>query len=233
VRIGLANKMKKSILLIAVMVYGISSSYAQITNIDFTIGPNVSFARGSDLNKNFWNSKISFTGGIGTGHSIGNHSAINIKILYESRDFINTDKITYTDTDNIEQIADSKIVLKIGYLNIPLLYGYRFGKRIKFIAEIGPYIGIYLYDKLNVEVEGLSNVQAAQLNSKSTDFGISASISAYYPVSDNLRLKAGLQNYLGLADISGDFFTTAGVLKSNTLSLQLGISLSLNSKEGL
>jgi Outer membrane protein beta-barrel domain len=222
--------MKKYILLLILFIVGINYSYAQIDKIDFTIGPNVSFARGSDLNKNFWNPKISFTGGVGMAYSIGNHSAINVKILYERKGFINTDKIIYTDSANVEQVANSEIKLDIGYLNIPILYGYQFGSRIKFIAEVGPYIGVPIYDKIKVEVEGLTNVQAAQLNSDVVDFGLSIGFNAYYPLSNNLNLKAGLQNYLGMKDISGDFSATAGLLKTNTFSFQLGISLDLNSR---
>ncbi len=218
----------KYFVVLALALLIISSSYAQISKIDFMLGSNTSFARGSDFNKDFWDSRISVTGGVGVDYSVANNSSITIKVLYENKGFIRTDKINYTDENNIPVEANVTIKLNIAYINVPLLYGYRFGNKIKFNVEAGPYLGIYLYDNLSADIEGLSNVEAAQLNSNTTDFGLCLGFNAYFPVSNKLSLKAGLQDYLGLNDISGGS-SSLGKLKSNTLALQLGISLNLDS----
>ncbi|VAW27506.1 hypothetical protein MNBD_BACTEROID06-781 [hydrothermal vent metagenome] len=220
--------MKLTLILLLNLLF-VFNSLAQITQIDFMVGPNLSSARGSNSTEELWSPDISISGGVGITYSVATKSAIIVKLLFENRAFTNTDKINYTDENNLPVEANGEVNLNVAYINIPFLYSYQFGNKVKFNIETGPYVGIYLYDKLKVEVEGLPNVDAAQLNSNASDFGVSLGFNAYYPVSDKMSLKFGVQNYLGFNDISGDF-SSFGDFKTNTLALQLGISLGINSK---
>jgi len=156
---------------------------------------------------------VSFTGGIAGQYNINEMWSVKLGAAYERKgsDIERTDIVT-------------KGGVNMDYISIPLLLKAKFGKKIKFFVNAGPYLGILLSSKNRLDA--YSNIPETETNTdsttKKTDFGISGGIGMEIPVGRNGAFTIEVRDNFGLTNISESRETNAPEIKLNTVNFMVG-----------
>jgi len=156
---------------------------------------------------------VSYTGGIAGQYNINDVWSVKLGASYE---------IKGSDLERTDILTKGKI--NIDYVSIPLLLKAKFGKKIKFFVNAGPYIGVYLSSKTKLDAySGNPEIEIDNDSStKKTDFGISAGFGVEIPVGQNGAFTIEVRDNLGLKNISESKETNAPEIKLNTANFMIG-----------
>lgn len=112
------------------------------------------------------------------------------------------------------------VVTNFNYLNIPILGTVGFGESLKFYANAGPVVGIFMNGK------STSDGESADVDGiKTTDMGLLVGGGAIIPIVNSrkgpgISLLADVNYQLGLANIvDGD----GGTWKNNGITFGIGV----------
>lgn len=156
---------------------------------------------------------VSFTGGIAGQYNLNDIWSVKLGAAYEKKG------------SNIER-TDILTMGKVNfdYISIPLLLKAKFGKKIEFFVNAGPYLGILLssYNRLDANSNFPETETNTDSTTKKTDFGISAGIGVEIPVGRSGALTIEVRDNFGLSNISKSKETNAPEIKTNTVNFMIG-----------
>ncbi len=156
---------------------------------------------------------VSYVGGIAGAYNFNNMWALKLGAGYERKG---------TDFERTDISAKGKF--NLDYLSIPLLVRAKFGKKVKFFVNAGPYLGILLNSKTKIDAYG-GNPET-EINNDSTtektDFGLSGGIGVEIPVGKSGAFTVEARDNLGMTNVSKSKETGAPEIKLNTANLMVG-----------
>ena len=177
--------MKKIVLVVAIAVFGFTTSNAQSDKGDFTLAPQIGvnlatyYAGSSNVT---FNNRNSFAGGLVGEYYFSNRWSLRSGLLY--------DPMGVKDGfDNVD---------KLNYLTIPLNANWHFGSNRNWYLNFG--LGVAFL--LSAEAD-LSDGTTVDLKDSvpGTDFGLMLGIGYKFDISDNFQLCIDYQGYGGFSNL--------------------------------
>lgn len=114
--------------------------------------------------------------------------------------------------------------VNLDYITFPLLLKVKLGRKIKYFANFGPYLGLFLKNQTTIDAYGNTPEVVMKVDSttKKIDFGISSGIGIEVPVGRSGAFTVELRDNFGLTNISESKETNAPKLKLNNLLMIVG-----------
>jgi opacity protein-like surface antigen len=224
--------MKKNIFLSLIFISLFLFSKAQKHPMEY------GFKSGLNLNTIHGNTGFKKSASVLTGLSVGGYFKINLNRHFGVKAILAYDQygwalrsLVFADNFGTE-IGKTDVLIKLNYLNLPLLAEYSFGNKIKFNVDGGMFFGFLLGNKIITKVtESLQPGQAPKTisksdNNKATNFGLSFGAGVQIPVTHTVKLDFGVRDNLGLANISKSQ-TVHSSIKTNAFSILAGITFKM------
>lgn len=222
--------MKTLAILISLLVFNLSQCLGQKHELELIIRPALTSLRGNEAVKNNLDPKISLSTGIAFHYSLKENSTLNFAILYDAKGGVSETYIEFRDQQG--QIIDEGNVtvnLNYQYITIPIQWQKKFGRKIIYQFGAGIYTSFLL--KQEDVAKGLNGLiddtQDRSEMSKPLDFGFVASFTSFFPINEKLSLKIGLDDFLGVTNVSAVPVVNNGTIKHNSFGLTFGLILKL------
>lgn len=213
-----------------------SSSWAQIKDIEFMLGPNMGTLRSNltdpvfETKANYY-SIIDYSAGVGSSYYFNEKFSLGAQLLYQSTTV--RGNFPFEDgngTGNLE------LTTSFDHISLPIRARYTVGHKVKFSGELGGFINCLLnstpkdYFTYNSMTSTFAEASGQYTR---FDAGLSLGFSSQISLHEKLSVKLSLSDNYGLVNISGLQFSqfpihSSHYLKSNTLNLLAGIVYSLH-----
>ena len=211
--------MKLKLSVLGILIFLSCSAKAQLSDIIFRVGPNISQVRGN----NFANdqSLFGFTAGAFVRYSINSHTFLSGGLQYERNGFTIPD-LVFADPFGNPRKGD--VQSQFNYLVLPLMAEYSFGTRITFSIKSGPFVGYLLQRKTIVKWDdNQSDDQPFGDSDKHRfNFGLGVGAGVYFPLNKKLLLELNIEDHLGLTNVTGGSLAN-GNEKTNALNFTAGL----------
>jgi len=181
----------KNIIIVAFIVFGISSNLSAQKKNDVEFGVNIGFNNSSVSNSyTTLDSSIGLNIGGSLDYYFSNTWSLKVKMIYDQKGW---------DNDEIENLDDGQLYptdFNLDYLTIPIMANWHFGNHREWYINFGPYFGFLLSAKdtqFNADMKKFFNTN---------DFGLAAGIGVKIPVSNKLKFFFELEGQGGFTDIN-------------------------------
>jgi len=197
-----------------------------ISRLEFLVGTNLIYGRGSEYIKEDRVGKFGFRGSVGFVHTFNSRWELDAKISYENKGYKNE-----VYSENPGPPPTDKLVedLTLNYFTLTFLPRYTVIPNGRFEVGIGPYIGylstIRLRQKLYFQDAPVSEYSTRidpGETYKELDFGASFMMGYNIRFKERVGFCVQFIYSLGLIDITDP---TVAAVRNNTFSLLIGISL--------
>ncbi len=204
-------------------------SYSQKAQIEILFRPTLTSQRGNPFVETYFNPTVHFTLGVGINYFIKENSILNFGLLYDKKGASGSSTVQIRDSQN-QIIGEDRIELEsnYNYITLPIEWGKRFGKKVKYQFGTGLYTSYLLSAEQIQKDQGLITRNTGTTNFNKLDFGLSASFSAYIPINEKMSFKLGLIDNFGLTNISSVPVANKGTIKNNSLGLNIGLNYILH-----
>ena len=221
--------LKKGVILLSIVFMIARQCHGQGLEVEILIRPVVTSLRGNEVVKTNYDPTVRFSVGVGLNYYYTAQSAISLTILYDRKGAKGESTIILRDDQN-QVIGQGTLSQEFyfDYLTIPIQWRHRFGNKIKFEAGGGIYTGVLLASELRLKGFGLNSNSDVSEDVKMMDFGLTVSFGTVIPFNDNLTLRIGLNDNLGIVNVSKFPVANDGTIKHNSIGLAVGLSLRLN-----
>lgn len=213
-----------------------SSSWAQIKDIEFMLGPNMGTLRSNltdpvfETKANYY-SIIDFSLGVGSSYYFNEKFSLGAQLLYQSTTIRGNFPFEYGSS-----IGNLDLTTSFDHISLPVRARYTVGEKVKFSGELGGFINCLLNSTVNdYFMYNSITTTFAEASEKYTRFdaGLSLGFSSQVALGEKLSVKLSLSDNYGLVNISTlQFYQfpihSSKYLKSNTLNLLAGIVYSLH-----
>jgi outer membrane protein W len=178
------------------------------TASQFSIGPRIGVNIASATNIEDSKSLVGLAAGITSTYSFSEKSGLTVDLLYSGEGFAH-------------EFSDTKV--KLGYLQIPILYDFFFGElgsafRPKAYAGIAPAFLISAKQN-DTDIKDSFN---------GLNFSIVAGLGANYRLSDQVWLNGDIRALIGLTDIRDKDIQDDVNVNSRNIQISLGVAFGLN-----
>lgn len=207
-------------------------SFGQSNKIDigFEGSPSISSIRGNDLLKEYQKITIGFTSGLFFQLNINEPFSLRTNIAFEKKRIL----ISVYATDEYGNTGNLRTYGNFDYIIVPLLFKGTYGQKIKYFANVGPYIGVLLKQTMVTKLLTNKNFEQDDTHTyKPYDYGVTCGIGILYPLKKNLSISFELRENLGLYDIlkPSDLYIEKDEIKTNSINFLFGISYHLCEKQ--
>ncbi|MDZ4710895.1 MAG: porin family protein [bacterium] len=160
---------------------------------------------------------IGFIGGVSGQYNLNDMYSLKLGAYYERKG------------QKYETSSGSKEEFNHDYLNIPLLLKAKFGNKIKFFVNAGPFIGVLLKSKFKGSPPDIDNDNTSSY--KKTEIGISGGAGVIIPAGRSMNITFEVRDDFGLTNIfKSELSIFNAEVKTNNLNLMAGISFLLGKK---
>jgi hypothetical protein len=200
----------------------------QNTELKITITPTLTSLRGNSFTKEYFDPAMNLSMGVGVNHFIGEKSVFSAELSFDKKGGGDKSNLIYENPET-GQIEEGTMHLRsnFSYLTLAMECRHRLGKKIKYEFGAGLYTGYLMKQVLKAKFNGHKDKLDETDSYKKMDFGLSISFNAYIPVNDNLYFIAGLNDKLGLLNVSTKPLIDDGSIKHNSLGLLLGLGFKI------
>jgi opacity protein-like surface antigen len=225
--------MKKNILFSLMLISFFLISKAQKYPMEY------GFQSGLNLNSMHGNTGLKQSASVLTGLSVGGHFKININRHFGLKAILAYDQYGWAlrslvFADNIgNAIGKSDVLIRLNYLNLPLLAEYSFGNKVKFNLDGGVFLGFLISNKIITKVtESLQPGQPAKTSStsnnrKTTNFGLALGAGIQIPITNTIKLDFGVRDNLGLTNIDNSKIVNSSSIKTNAFSIFTAVTFGM------
>lgn len=217
------NKLKNIALTIAATILLLSSNdlYAQAFRWEFGAegGAGIRSIRLNMSNlDSIKKSEIGFVGGLTGQYNINEMLSLKLAAEFERK-------------GAKFESATGKEQFNYDYLSIPLLLKTKFGNKIKFFINAGPFVAILLKAKQKSNNTNMTPDADITDLYKKTEIGISGGAGVIIPVGRTINISFEVRDNFGLTDILKEGSSTNGTtVKTNNVNLMAGISFLLGKR---
>ena len=204
------------------------SCYSQNLEIELILRPSLTSMRGDNLVEENFDPAFRLCGGIGSTYKFSNRTFLSLALLYDAKGGEKELTIFYNSSPDPNSAVVSEVVRNesiFKYLTLPIQFGKEIGTKVKFEFGLGVYTSVLLDYELLVNSEPGDFVTKEDF--KGLDFGLSGSVNVKLPINEKFYVKFGLNNNLGLADVSSATNSNNGGIKHNSFGVALSAGLKL------
>lgn len=220
--------LKKIILILTSILILENHADAQngVLEIGMNSGPSINMMRGNDIIKQLHKPALGFSAGFTLRYQLKSRILFQTRFAMERKGSLISGPAFDFNGNPIGTITTHN---NFDYLTFPAQIGVKFGKKNQYFAAIGPYLG-YLLQQTEITTSGSNN---RVVNNNTTrfqhfDVGASVGIGASFPLNSVLSATVGLQNNLGLYNISKLPVINDGTNKTNSINILLGLAYKIN-----
>jgi hypothetical protein len=198
---------------------------------EYVAGPSIASLYGNTYIDRYHHPKLSVFAGIGCGYKITSRSSLHVNVLFDRKGSSGKSANTEWRDENGNVLGTGRMSFSTNYdyITIPLTYGFSFGRTLNFRIDAGGYLA-YLVDQKEHYNRFFSQPPTTIREKgqfKKTDFGISAGLFLYVPLTEKWNIKTGILNNLGLTNISKIPTVGSGSIKTFSCNLMIGVSRKL------
>jgi hypothetical protein len=237
--------MKKLLLYAFTLI--LSTSWAQLKDIEVIAGPNQSTLRSSVVNpisgsKSNFESKMGFSAGVGSNYYFNDKFSITAQVLYQRTAIHGDFQSEWSNYRGVMQQTTS-----FEHISLPVRARYTVGNKVKFTGEFGGFVNYLInatasdypvYDESqtpNYEAINEMNSNFAKASEDSytrLDAGLSLGFSSHVSLNEKLGIKLSVSDNYGLANISKLEYLflpmrNSYYIRTNTMNLLAGVVYSL------
>lgn len=219
----------KRILFIVIFINLFLSSNAQKGKIEygFESGLNISTAHGDGVSKDYMSPL--------PGLHMGGYMKINSAEHWGFKFLLSYDKIGWAykslsiQNNTGTGLVTADILFNLDYLNMPVLFEYSFGKKIKLNFAGGPFLGILLNNKIVTNLKQPippnqeASSQVSSNNRESLNFGLTLGTGIQIPIASKIKFDFNLRNNIGVTNIYKSNSGQGSTIKTNTFSILAGL----------
>ena len=121
---------------------------------------------------------------------------------------------------------ESKSILALNYLTIPVLVRADFGQKVRFFLNGGPYVGVLLQSHLKEEETGYYETNWDFF--KKTELGLAGGLGLGFPVDKHYDLSIEVRDYLGISNIYKNPSGGGGTMRTNSIQFLVGVAYKLH-----
>lgn len=169
----------------------------------------------------------------GTFAFVRNRSVLRAGLMYEQKGWSNQMKLMFIDDESGNVVTSTNVKIRgtYYYLTLPVQYGWRFGKTVKFEPAFGLYASYLLKSTITgKQDDGFSSyVNTTDLESK-IDYGFVGSVRALIPIKSKMAAVIGIHNYLGLANTITADIPNRATNRHNVFGLSIGLTVKLQER---
>jgi hypothetical protein len=214
--------MKKNPICLAVVMLIITSTCIAQSEVHCFLRPSLTSVRGNEVVKELFNPALNYSGGVTLGYHLSKTILLNVGLQYERKGGKHEGTIELRDPMN-NPILEGEIKIRQNwhYLVVPVELRRRFGSTVYFDLGGGAYAG-YLIKQQSIS-SGAVEEKVVNTNAyKRIDLGLTLSAHVYRKLNDKIALSLGLNDQLGLLDVSDGAIVHNGSIKHNSIGLVLG-----------
>lgn len=206
-------------------------AYSQINKFEVGIEGGVSsvFLRGNKLAE-FSEYDIREVYGGYVKYNLTNRWSFKVGVLKE-RKGDKTEFTTFMMDDIFNELqVDIPVDTYFDYITIPILAQFTFGKRIKGMINLGPYLGYLNKQTIEYGPHILNPnvfVEDNTVNFKKQDWGITSGIGSSIDVTRDLKFTLEIRHNLGLTNVSRTPVVDDGKIQTNSTNVLLGMAFSI------
>ena len=228
--------MGKIVFLIVLHFFTMSSSRAQIKDIEFMLGPSMGTLRSNltdpvSLRTTNYSTKMGYSAGVGSSYYFTENFSLGAQLLYQKTTVRGNFPFEFENSSGNLELTTS-----FDHLSLPVRTRYTVGNKVKFSGELGGFINCLLNSTTKDYFMYSSMTPTfAEASEQYTRFdaGLSLGFSSQVSLHEKLSIKLSLTDNYGLVNISALQFRqfpihSSNYLKSNTMNLLAGIVYSLH-----
>jgi hypothetical protein len=214
--------MKKIFLLFISLLSLKNYCQTNILNVGFETGSNISKLRGNEFIENYHSSRIGCCAGLSGQFNFKKIISIRTAITYELKGSTFEFPPTAFSGQTNETLRGKE---NFNFLTIPILIRATFGKKINYFINTGSYYSYLL--RQTQFIETFQNSDEIKSNTtlyfKRNELGVSAGFGISYSPKMPIIISFELRNNLGLTNLSRLEVYNDGTVKTNSVSLLLGV----------
>jgi len=205
----------------------ITTIYGQTHQFELGLegGPSLISIRGNRFIDHFNEPTIGFTGGLFFQYNLKKIVSLRTNIAFERKGSLLTSKIL----DNFgNPIGEMNTNMHFDYLTLPILVRAKFGEKVQFFFNAGPYIGYLIKQHTISKGDNIPSFTFDNTSQyKRFDTGISTGLGLSVPVKTKFAFTFEARNNLGLLNVSHVQMIDNGTIKTNSTNLILGFTYKL------
>lgn len=212
------NLLKIFIVLLWFSLFVIQETEAQSLQLDVMIRHATTNLRGNENLDN--SSSVSFfTAGTGVRLGLSDRSFLTAGIIYDKKGNKQNVLLTIIDEDENSFEIEATAKTNFTYLTLPVRYNYQIGNKVRFEAGAGFYTAFLLKQELSQRIFFFISTKEDQTDLyKRLDFGLSGSLALVLPAFEKSFLRLGVENNLGLMNVSDVPVMNNGSIKHNSFN---------------
>ncbi|MEK6783696.1 MAG: porin family protein [Bacteroidota bacterium] len=228
--------MVKIVFLLVLCLFTMSSSRAQIKDIEFMLGPSMGTLHSNmtdpgSLTTANYSAKMGYSAGVGSSYYFTENFSLGAQLIYQKTTVRGNFPFEFENfTGNLE------LTTSFDHLSLPVRARYTMGNKVKFSSELGGFINCLLNSTAkDYFMYGSITPTFAEASEQYTRFdaGLSLGFSSQVSLSEKLNVKLSLTDNYGLVNISALQYPqfpihSSNFFKSNTMNLLAGIVYSLH-----
>lgn len=160
-----------------------------------------------------------FTAGTGIRLGFNDRNYLTAGIIYDKRGNKQDVVLTIIDEDENSFAVEGTAKTNFTYLTLPVRYNYQIGNKIRFEVGAGFYAALLLKQELSQRILFFILTKENQTDLyKRMDFGLSGSLTLVLPAFEKSFLRLGVENNLGLINVSDVPVMNNGSIKHNSFN---------------
>jgi len=177
---------------------------------EFSVGVGFNGSYISNVDNEHTDGKLGFNARIALDHYFSRSWSLNIGANYQQKGWGNG-FVSFDDGSEIDGVD-----YKLGYLTIPVLADWHFGRRKNWYLNFGPYVGFLLNAS-----ESSNTIPDTKSFFNGTDGGLAVGIGVKIPLNQQTNFFIEYGEQAGVANVFKDSNTS---VQNATSSLNIGIS---------
>ena len=195
----------------------------QKVEIELLLRPSITSLRGNQLAENNFDPTFNWTYGLSGNFKINESQFISATLLYEDKSIKGS--ISGQSMQGVETV---ELESNFKCLTLPIQWGYRLGNKIKYQFGVGLYTSYLIRMESSQKSPTFDSVDDQTDLFKTFDFGITASFKTYIPLTKKINAMIGVDDNLGLINVSAVPVGDGGTIKHNSIGVIIGLNLGLD-----
>jgi hypothetical protein len=196
--------------------------WAQKTEVEVLLRPSLASLRGNPTVINNLDPSLNLTYGLSANFNLIGSHFLTTTLLYEDKSI--RGKLLLQSVQGVETLA---VASSFRYLTLPVQWGYRFGKKVKYHFGAGIYASYLIRAASSQESPTLSFTDDETDRFHPFDFGFSTSFKAYIPLSGKINALVGVDDNLGIFNVSAVPVVNGASIRHNSVGLLVGLNVGL------
>ena len=213
----------RNYILFLIFTLTINFCFGQKVEIELLLRPSMTSMRGNQVVKNNYDPTFNLTYGLSGNFKINESKFITTTLLYEDKSIKGS--LTSQSMQGAETV---ELESNFKCLTLPIQWGYRLGNKIKYQFGVGLYTSYLIKVESSQKSPTLNSVDDQTDLFKNFDFGLTASFKTYIPLTEKINVMIGVDDNLGLINVSAVPVGDGGTIKHNSFGVIIGLNLGLN-----